>query len=216
MPLGGDHQRLPRYSANALLVWKGRDWNKVADMLESWRALPGRNCEGQVTPAGTFIHSAPGGLDALEPLQAYITGGEVRVVPGYIRNPYTVPQIDGTAIDDDEPPGLTPASGTSYLYLKVDFDPQTVELDTGYYAMGFGVDVINSAEFILDASLSPSGAADPVIDSSDGSVTTAGVAYIFWGEVENDSGEISLVYDTGRGHATLLFHPPDQLLVLQS
>ena len=206
----------PTYEPARSYLVKGELLNALVRRLHAGRLIAGEGIKEVETPSGTVWSVGEVEEATLDALEAYVYGDKVRVAPGYIRNPYTIPTIGGTAIDDATPPELTPASGTSYLYLKLTFDPVTVELDSGFYAMGFAIDTIDAAEFVLDASLAPSGATDPVIDSSDGSITTAGVAFVLWAEVENDGGLVSIVYGSGTGHASLLFHPPDQLVVFQS
>ena len=61
MAIGGDHNKLMRLADEAVVCWRGRDWNRVADILERWKPVPGRNVEAQVTASGTILHAQPGG-----------------------------------------------------------------------------------------------------------------------------------------------------------
>lgn len=74
---GASKGRLPRFPGAKLIVWKAGDWNKVADMLESWRPLPGRNVQGQVTTTGTLLHAEPGGATTTSEALAFHTLSKV-------------------------------------------------------------------------------------------------------------------------------------------
>lgn len=152
----------------------------------------------------------------LKPLEPYLLGGNVYIANGRIRDPDTTPNIGGTPISDDPAPYLTPSTGTTtYVHLKLTYKPRTTLLATDYYAMTFAVDTITDAEFITSANFIEAGT-DPVIDTSTGSVTTDAISYVRWASVTESDDVVTLNYATGTGHATLLFHPPDTLLVIQS
>lgn len=164
-----------------------------------------------------YLRRVDGGTATLRPLEPYVRSGEIYIANGKIRFLEYTPNIGGTLISNDPAPSLTPPSGTSYVHLKITFKPRTVLLDTGYYGMGFDIASITNAEFISSADTALSlGGTDPVINTATGNVTTDGIAHIQWATIISDVDGVRLGGITGTGYVTLLFHPPDRLLVFQN
>lgn len=114
MAIGGDKQTLPRFPPGALLLWKGRDWNKVAGMLEAWRALPGDHVTAQVTSGGTILSAQPGGGGGdCFGFALSLEGGDVRVSPATLFNalPDGFDPVDGK---------LFPGPSAGSIYARVE------------------------------------------------------------------------------------------------
>lgn len=161
------------------------------------------------------------------PLTPYIggtSGDRVYVSSGILTNGLNsssipvIPNIGGTQLDVDPPPYLTISTGVKYLFLKLQFKPSTKTFATGYYAMTFKIKEIVNAQFILDASADQTANdVNPIINSATGSVSTNATIHILWAQITKAVGQSAVInFTKGRGNATLLFHPPNELIVFQS
>lgn len=169
---GADKNRLPRFSANALLVWKGRDWNLVADILERWRPLPGRNVEAQVTHGGTLLHAQAGGAAteaALAFYRVYQDAGDWMLQGGQVMGGSgneTVGDITLAAV------GSEPADGTDH-WLEITGNGVT---DSGILLSGYDV----------TAATDGSGASIPANTLPTATTATARKVYVLLGTWSGD------------------------------
>jgi hypothetical protein len=132
--MAGDKHSLPRYPEGATIWFKGKTWNQVAEMLESWRVRPGKGIRLEQFPTGTIISSL-----------AEATPAGAAADPGALTLSLTRPAIHGAPVSG-------PASGNVRVWFTFGTWNQRLPQNSVWY-----LDVSASADryFFAKATLSP-------------------------------------------------------------